>query len=311
MVFKSVNGKNQSTLTFPILFLIAAFCLAPRGILAEETHAEESDLFGFDLTRGWLDRPKHSHLSLRGTPLIHPFRSEPAFTLTDFLLDYSYRNETGVNEHEIENEMELALTRRVGLIVEIPYRCIAKDHDASVNGFGDLAISPRILLAEYARFLLASSLEIVTPTGDSGRDLGHGEVSLAPSLSGWFDLGNWWTMHTQCGSEHALESDESELFFRAALIHTLGSKDYGDDNNHDVDHDEFHGLASRILSLIFEVDGTIGLSGEEDGDLGMEGIFGAYYSLTKHVDLRVGYQFPLTTSDDLNSGVIGGLIWHF
>jgi len=299
-----------STLVFTLIFVILAVFHVPGEIFAEEAHGEESELFGFDLTSGWLDHPKHSHISPRGTPLIHPFRAEPAFTLSDILLDYSYRNEAGVNEHEIETELELALTRRVGLIVEIPYRCIASDHEASVNGFGDLAVSPRILLAEYDRFLLASSLEIETPTGDSGRHLGHGEVALAPSLSGWFDLGHWWTVHTQFGSEHALESNESELFFRTALIRTLGFEEE-DDHNQDADHDEFHGLAPGILSLIFEVDGAIALTGDQDGDVGMEGIVGVYYNLTKDIDLRVGYQFPLTRSNDLNSGVIGGLIWHF
>jgi len=309
---QSTSPQQQGRQILDATNVKGAICFVTSGILAAETQAEESDLFGFDLTRGWSDRPRHRHLSPLETPLIHPFRAEPAFTLTDLLMDYSYRNETGLNEHEIETEMELALTRRAGLIVEIPYRCIDRDHDPSVNGFGDLAVSPRFLLAQYDRFLLASSLEIETPTGDSGRDLGHGEVALAPSLSGWFDLGHWWTAHAQCGSEHALQSNESELFFRAALIHTFGAKvDKLDDNNHDADHDELHGLTPGNFSLIFEVDSAIGLAGEEDGDVAAEGLVGAYYSLTKHIDLRIGYQFPLTASVDLNSGVTGGLIWHF
>ena len=33
--------------------------------------------------------------------------------------------------------------------------------------------------------------------------------------------------------------------------------------------------------------------------------------LWDNADIRVGYQFPLSRSQDLNNGVTGGLIWHF
>jgi hypothetical protein len=109
--------------------------------------------------------------------------------------------------------------------------------------------------------------------------------------------------------EHATESGDSEFFFRAAVIRTLTSPEEHDDNgNHDH---EAHGLPLGSLSLILEADLALGLSGEADGDWVAEGIVGAYYGLGHNLDVRAGYQFPLSASQDLNGGVTCGLIWHF
>jgi hypothetical protein len=292
-----------------LLFLVLAafFCSGP--VWAEQHHAGLPKVLGFDLTEGWLDDAACTHFTPLGTPLIHPFRTEPAFTNRDFLLDYSLRRSTGTSEHEIEAELEWALTRRLGLVIEFPYSFINTDDEGSRSGSGDLAVSPRFLLAEYENSLLAFNLEIETPTGDSDRGFGHGQAFIAPSLSGWFDLGNWWALNAQCGSEHATESGDSEFFFRTALIHTFAPDDHHDAGR--TEHDHIHGFPPGLLSLIMELDGSVALSGEEDGRVPIEAIIGACYSLSELMDLRVGYMFPLTTPTELNNGLTCGLIWHF
>lgn len=291
---------------FPFLISLV-FC---SSVCAEDSHHEglsdHREPFGFDLQEGWLNSPLHSHLSPLGTPLIHSFRLEPAFTHRDHFLDYSFRSGPEETEHEIESEFEWALTRRIGLVLEVPYRFVNPADEPSVNGFGDLAISPRFLLAEYHRFLLAFNLEIETPTGNEDLGLGNGEVVLAPSFSAWVDLGSWTTFNTQIGVEHTLESNETELLFRASLIHTLGhpSQETAGQGHHDH-------LPPGLLSVIFEVDGMIELSGEDDGVVSAEGIVGAYYGLAAGIDLRAGYQFPLSSPRELDGGLVIGLIRHF
>ena len=54
-----------------------------------------------------------------------------------------------------------------------------------------------------------------------------------------------------------------------------------------------------------------GLFGAEDGDWFAEGIAGVLVGLWDNADMRVGYQFPLSRSQDLNNGFTGGLLWHF
>lgn len=54
----------------------------------------------------FLDPFEHIHLSQRGTPYVHSFGIEPAFTGRDLFLDHTYREGNGVVEHESELELE-------------------------------------------------------------------------------------------------------------------------------------------------------------------------------------------------------------
>jgi hypothetical protein len=299
--------KSHNTCT--VLLIALAVCASSADPARGENQHTESPPFGFDLSEGWFDPPVHSHLSHRGTPMIHSFRTEPAFTQRDILLDYSTRNETGRDEQEIAAEVEWPLSRRLGLIFEIPYVFVDDDDAGAVEGFGNLAISPRVLLAEYERFLLAFNLEVETTTGTTRGNIASDEVALAPSFSTWVDLGNWWALNAQSGVEYPTESSDSEFFFRSSLIHTFGSQDdYESDHAH---HEHGHASTHGLFSIILEADLALGLSGPEDGDWFAEGIVGVLVGLWNNADARVGYQFPLSRSQDLNNGVTAGLLWHF
>lgn len=291
-----------------VVLLVCTACSWLNLVRAAELHHERPAVFGFDLTEGWLDPPAHSHSSPLGTPMIHPFRTEPAFTQRDVILDYSTRSEAGQRQQEIAAEVEWPLSRRIGLIFETPYVFVDPEDGGSIDGFGNLAISPRVLLAETERFLLASALEVETTAGDTATGIAEDEVALAPSVSTWVDLGGWWALNSQLGLEYPVESHDAELFIRSALIHTFGSGDVHDAVHTHDDHS--HGLSAGLLSAILEVDLAVGLSGEEDGDWFAEGIVGMLVNLSDNADVRCGYQFPLSTRQDLNNGFTGGLIWH-
>jgi hypothetical protein len=241
--------------------------------------------------------------------MIHSFRVEPAFTRRDVLVDYSLRNQSGLDEQEIAAEVEWPLSRRLGLIFELPYVFVDSDDEGAAEGFGNLAVSPRVLLAEYERLLLAFNLEVETTTGTTRGDIASDEVALAPSFSTWVDLDNWWALNAQSGIEYPTESGDSEFFFRSSLIHTFGSQDnYESDHAH---HEHGHASTHGLFSIILEADLALGLSGPGDGDWLAEGIVGVLVGLWPNADARVGYQFPLSRSQDLNSGVTAGLLWHF
>jgi len=306
---RTSDRRIRPTFTCTVLLIILTACALSEPARGEELHTESPPAFGFDWTEGWLDPPVHSHFSRRGTPMVHSFRTEPAFTRRDFLLDYSTRSETGRNEQEIGAEVEWPISRRLGLIFEIPYVFVDSDDGGPIDSFGNLAVSPRLLLAEYEHFLLAFGLEVETTTGDTDGGIAEDEVALAPSFSTWIDLGNWWTVNAQSGLEYPVESRDAEFFFRSALIHTFGSGDiHGDGHTH---HDHAGNLSPGLLSVILEADLAVGLSGAEDGDWFAEGIVGVLVGLWDNADMRVGYQFPLSRSQDLNNGVTGGLLWHF
>ena len=291
------------------LFLVLTACIWSNSARAEELHTEPPAVFGFSMDEGWLDPPVHSHFSPRGTPMIHSFRAEPAFTRRDVLFDYNPRSETGLRKQEIGAEVEWPLSRRLGLIFEVPYVFVDSDGGGTTDGFGNLAVSPRLLLAEYERFLMAFNLEVETTTGTTKGGIAEDEVALAPSFSTWIDLGGWWTVNAQSGLEYPVQSSDTELFFRSALIHTFGYEDFRDGSH--THHEHGDELSPGHLSVILEADLAVGLSGEEDGDWLAEGIVGVSVGLWDNADMRIGYQFPLSRSQDLNNGVTGGLIWHF
>ena len=153
---------------------------------------------------------------------------------------------------------------------------------------------------------LERMFEVEIPTGDEDRGLGSGEVALAPSFSAWLDLGHWWALNTQLGIEHTLEHSETELLVRASLVYTLGRADHQPADEHHPGH-----LPTGLWSLIFEVDGTVGLAGGEDGVVNAEGIVGVYYGLSEGVALRAGYQFPLSSPRELDGGLTTGVVCHF
>ena len=305
---KTTDHRINPAFASTAMLLVLTACAWPDSARAEELLSEPPAVFGFSLAEGWLDPPVHSHFSPRGTPMIHSFRTEPAFTRRDFLLDYSIRSETGLREQEIGAEVEWPISRRLGLIFEIPYVFVDSD-DETTEGFGNLAVSPRLLLAEYEHFLMAFALEIETTTGTTNGGIAEDEVALAPSFSTWIDLGHWWTVNTQSGFEYPVESSDAEFFFRSALIHTFGYEDFRDGSH--THHEHSDELSPGHFSVILEADMAVGLSGEEDGDWLAEGIVGVSVGLWDNADMRVGYQFPLSRSQDLNNGVTGGLIWHF
>ena len=290
-----------------VLLSLMLTLLVSTPAMAEEDHSDSTDVLGFDLSRGWLDKPLHSHFSPLDTPLIHPFRVEPAFSNRDLLVDYNYNRKSDENEHEIATELEWPLTRRLAFIVEVPYTFIDPKQGSSVDGIGDIGLGTRVLLAEYEKFLLAFNLEVETPTGDSDKGLGRGETAIAPSLSAWLDLDNGWAAHLQLGTEHEVSSAENELFFKAASVHTLNSGDY-----HEKDHDDHaHGLPPGLLSLIVEIDGKVDIAAADSGHVETEGIVGFHYTLSEHSDMRLGYVFPFSKTQNLNSGFTCGMIWHF
>ncbi|MEO6435326.1 MAG: hypothetical protein ABIP55_06140, partial [Tepidisphaeraceae bacterium] len=86
-----------------------------------DSHAAAQDPLGFSLTQAWLDPWPHADLSRRGTPFVHLFNLEPAFLDRDLILSYRFTNAPDEREAELEAEIEWALTRRIGLLIETPY----------------------------------------------------------------------------------------------------------------------------------------------------------------------------------------------
>ena len=257
----------------------------------------------FATASDFLEPFEHLHLSASGTPYVHSFGIEPAFTGRDLFIDHTYRVGDGVAEHESEIELEWAFTNRLGMIVEVPYVWEDEEGVATGSGFGDLAIVPRALLIESEHFLLTAQMEVVLPTGSSRFG---GETAIAPGIAMWNDLGNWWTLNSGVSIEHGFDADSTELLFSVGLVKSLGEKaaDHADHAGHSH-------ATTGLLHLHLEAAGSTPLNDADKGDINLEGLIGMSYGLTSGLDIRAGYLFPLTTPRDFDKGFTGGLVFHF
>jgi hypothetical protein len=262
-----------------------------------------------NLLEGWLDDWPHAHASRRGTPFVHTFGGEPAFLGRELFLDYSFtRGEEGT-EMEIEAELEHAITRRIGIVVEAPYAVLDPDDATREHGIGDVAVAPRFLLLDYDRFLLAANVELSFPTGESKKGLGTGEAAISPSISTWHDLGMGLTLHTSLGVTHGFCSDDHALTWGSAVVCSIGL--FGQIDPALSDDTARARLPSGLLSLIAEVRGEHPLSGEEKGSGSADWILGASYTITPHVEVRGALSLPAWSPSEFDQRVILGLVIHF
>ena len=298
--------------------LLAAGLPAVAGQPAHDAHRHTADqphdhgplpppLGLLNLTDAWLDPWPHTHSSRRGTPLVHLFRGEPAYLGRDLLVDLSVTDGAEGTEVELEAELEWAFTRRIGLVVEAPLAWVNTD-EGSDEGIGDLALAPRLLLAETDRFFLSAGLEIELPTGDEDRGLGAGEVVLAPSLAAWVDLGARVALSGNVAIEHGFESESDTLAWGAGLTFpiSLGTHPASDAHSPAPRH-----VAAGMLSLIAEISGELPLDGEEEGSGTGEVLFGASYTVSPRLEVRGAVVLPAWTPRDFDAGVIVGVIFHF
>ncbi len=257
----------------------------------------------FATASDFLEPFEHIHMSDSGTPYVHSFGIEPAFTGRDLFIDHTYRVGDGVAEHESEIELEWAFTERLGMIVEVPYVWEDEEGVDTLSGFGDLAIVPRALLIQTDRFLITAQVETVLPTGSENFG---GETAIAPGIAMWNDLGNWWTLNSGIAVEHVFDEDSTELVYGIGLV-----KSFGEKAADHADHAGHNHATSGLFHLHLEVTGSTPLNGDDKGDVNLEGLVGVSYGLMACLDIRAGYLFPLTTPRDFDKGFTGGLIFHF
>lgn len=267
--------------------------------------------FGADLTLGWFEPWPHSHFSRRGTPFVHLFNLEPAFLDQDLFFDYRQVRGADGDEREVEVELEWAFTRRIGLVVEAPYVWSAPSGQKTQSGLGDVAIAPRLLLVDSETFLLSGSLEVALPSGEAANGLGRGEVALAPSLSSWLDLGNWFQASVQLGTEHGLETGSTEVFYNGALAHAFLAPNLFGATVHSPDNHATRHFPAGLTSLIAEFTGRTVVDGQDDGRDTGELLFGLSHNATTSWEVRFGYQAPIGSTRDIDDGFVLSLVCHF
>lgn len=111
----------------PSTFLQISLAMLPQSGEVNPAAQASAEPINLDITEGWLDPWPHNHFSRKGTPFIHLFSLEPAFLDRDFFLDYRWASGSEGKEIEVEAELEWALTRRLGIVVEAPFARLSPD----------------------------------------------------------------------------------------------------------------------------------------------------------------------------------------
>lgn len=254
---------------------------------------------------GWLDPWPHTHFSASGTPRVHHFTLEPAFLGRDLILAAHVVNGPEEDEVEFEAELEWALTRRLGLIIEAPLVSVKPEGEERQTGLGDAVVGLRGVLVDASRFTLSAGVGVSFPTGDEDRGLGAGELGVSPALAAWFDLGHWVTLAIDAKTEHALERGDSAFEFRSGLAWTFmapGSSAANTDGVH---------FSPGMTSLMFETGSRALLDGDDRGRVTHEVLLGLSCSVSASLDLRAGIVLPIGSEKEFDHGLVVGAVVHF
>jgi hypothetical protein len=278
-----------------------------------------------------------THRSTGGTPWSHPFTIEPAQLHRDFFFFYKLTKNaegTSEDEHEAELHIDWGLTRRAGILLAVPYLGLAAP-DEHQTGFGDIEVAPRIVFIESETFYLSTNIFMTIPTGSEARGLGNGEMTLAPFLTTWHDLGscrapwaNWNQLHVNVGPEFGLQSGDASLLYTAAYGHSfLGPKvllphHHGNGNGHGHNGGHQHaqdggtispigpGYPPGLITLALEFNGQTELQGDRFTNLQLLG--GISYVLAESAEIRFGVNIPLNDRErQLEAQYILGFSWMY
>ncbi len=267
-----------------------------RGhIHAGHEHERKAPL-RMNLACGWCDPYDHFHESHCGTPYVHGFMSEPAFQGTDLILGVT----SSEDETEVEAELEWALTRRVGLIAELPWE------DGDARGIGDAALALRVLLIEERKFLLSVLAEVEIPTGSTRQGLGEGHYAVGAGFLTWHDLGHWITLQSAAVLEHVPDEDETGLHWGLTLAKSFRARPLIGNCTCGLDEHR-----RPVWSLLAEVSAETALEGEEEaGETEGAWLLGASYPLAYDVDIRAAFRRTFGGDEDESAWTLGCII-HF
>ncbi|MDD7984369.1 hypothetical protein PQO01_05335 [Lentisphaera marina] len=198
------------------------------------------DLSLENFTEGWFDDWEHNHYSKSQAPFVHLFHLEPAFLDRDLFLDYKINNGQEEKEIEYEFELEWALTSRIGLVLEGPYRILEEQGEDRVRGFGDLGLATRFLLLRDSDSMLSLNVGMEFPTGSKSKGLSEDELVVNTSFSYWQSFGKKVTWNAQLGMEQGLETEEKTITYGTALTYSLNSAVTHDHTGNAHNHQGVH-----------------------------------------------------------------------
>ena len=232
-----------------------------------------------------------------GLHFSHPLFTESVSPDTKVRLDFAGVWEPDGTEREIEVEAEYAFHRSVSVEVVAPYVFLHPDVGPTSSGAGNVEIALKFgnYAFEERGLLLGYGVEVGLPTGDADAGIGTNHIwEFEPFLNvgvavGDFELVAWgrFGIPTNQDAGEEVETDFSYDF--SALYHV-----------------------SDRLQVLLELNGIIGLSGEEAGEGVLAVSPGAKVAPLPGSPLFIGVGVSVPINDEeLDARLKVALFWHF
>ncbi len=91
--------------------------------------------------------------------------------------------ESHLNNQDVNFIWEVAAGKSFSITTEIPLRIVDPAVNAGTAGLGDLSVTTKTLLLDGSQWQITQIFRTITPTGDPGKGLGTGHVSLEPGVA--------------------------------------------------------------------------------------------------------------------------------
>jgi hypothetical protein len=203
--------------------------------------------------------------------------------------------ERSIDYQDLTAYVEAAWTDRFATFVELPVRFLDPDLNANTAGFADLNAGFKGVLFQSDDSVLTFQLRTYAPSGNAGRGLGTGHVSLEPSLLAYSSLTD--RLHLEGEFRYWVPITNND-FAGDVLRYGVG-----------LGYDLFYHEGRRVTPVAEFVGWTV-LGGKESvvppagpavvkdaaGDTIVNAKLGVRAGLGSHVDFYAGYGRPLTGS---------------
>jgi len=252
--------------------------------------------FGFILIQHD-DKDKHEHIHFA-----HPLVTETPSPDTKIRLDYFYRNINSGNlkENTIRFEGEYAFNPSFSIEVDLPYTILNPSLGSTESNFNTISIGFKF--ANYSfeenNILLGYGMELGIPSGNQSVGIGSNHIfELAPFFSIGYKIDRFDLIgHVEFGIPTNLDTNigdefETEMESNFSLLYHVNEN----------------------LQLLFELDRSVVLSGEEAGTSVFNISPGIKFNPfnNHHTMIGVSAGFPVTDYKNFDTRLIASLFYHF
>ena len=228
----------------------------------------------------------------------HPIFTESVSPDSKLRADFAREWEEEGIASELEFEAEYTFHHDFSVELAVPFAFLSPDVGSSESGLGNMEVAFKFANLTFSErgLLLGYGLEFGLPTGDSNKGIGSGNIwEIEPFFNFGVMTGNWeivgWTRFGIPTNQNAGEEVETEFHYDFSTLYHFSTRFQG----------------------ILELNGGVGLSGDEAGD-GIvtlsPGIKVAPFSGNNALFLGVGARFPLG-DEELNAELRTAVFYHF